>query len=203
MKRVERFKKGQRWDKSPTRENLNRLVDQGNTSAKLRGDAFIGVNRTEGVGTSVFLHLQQLLARIPHPGPKLVKVYQSGGAAGDYNTTCTWTYEVRDPDGVTVLGDTDTTPVAPQKARIPTCIYTKAPDDSYGLAVWDGETFILLEAYGEYPTLAEATVVEDVNYSAVSHKLEYDWRKSRVLAADTLDNDGDADNLVTTSVACP
>lgn len=74
MRPVRKFKSGQRWDKSPTRENLNHMVEQGNTSANMRGDEFIGVNRTEGVGVSVFLHLQQLLARIPKPGIKFAKL---------------------------------------------------------------------------------------------------------------------------------
>lgn len=133
----------------------------------------------------------------------VVKVYQSGGAAGSYAANCSWTYEVRGLDGTKVLGDTDTTPISPQKARLPTCVYTKAPNDSYGLAFWDDTTLVLLEAYGEYAALVATQIIEDVNYNTTTHKLEYNWRNAYVLSRDTLDDDGDADNLVTTAAACP
>ncbi len=69
----------------------------------------------------------------------IVKVQQDGGVAGDDATNCTFTYEVFD-----LTGDSLEAGVEPQMARYPLCTYTKAPDDSYGLAAYNEDDELLL-----------------------------------------------------------
>ena len=76
-----------------------------------------------------------------------VKVTKDGGVAGDDATDCTWTYTVKD-----LFGNTLGTAVAPERARYSHVAYTYAPNDSYGLACYDGETLKLLVCFGEIET---------------------------------------------------
>ena len=74
------------------------------------------------------------------------KVGKDGGSAGDEDNTCTFTYTVK-----TLTGDELGTEISPQKKRVEKCIYNQPGNDSYGLACYDGETLVLLEAFEEYP----------------------------------------------------
>jgi len=76
-----------------------------------------------------------------------VKVTKDGGYAGAPDpggSNCSWTYTVKD-----LYGNSLGTTVAPQRARYTKTIYTQAPDNSYGLAAYDGETLKLLVCFSE------------------------------------------------------
>lgn len=51
------------------------------------------------------------------------------------------------------------------------------------MAAWVDGTFILLEAYGEYPTTETKKVTKEVEYDSGNHEIEYDHWTLRVLAA--------------------
>jgi len=115
--------------------------------------------------------------------PFLVKVYQRGGNAGGAGAVCSFTYEVREVDGETVLDDTDTTPIEPQQERIPNVEYSAAPDGTYGLATWMNGDLLLLSVYREYPDTQIVSYVTDVEYDSVNHKFTKDKTDVYSLAA--------------------
>ncbi len=62
-----------------------------------------------------------------------VFVFNDGGAAGDDTTDCTFTYEIRSIDNVTLA-----TGLTPRQKRLPKLTYIAAPDFSIGYAAWGG-----------------------------------------------------------------
>ncbi len=94
------------------------------------------------------------LATFAGGGISVVKVYQDGGTAGSSSATCDYTYTIKDMDGTTLA-----TSLLPSKARLPTCKYTKAPDNSYGLAA-NISGWVLLDALAEHAN----TVVDEVTF---------------------------------------
>lgn len=82
-------------------------------------------------------------------GTFLVKVVKDGGSAGDATTAATWTYTVKDVEGDTLGED-----LTLQGGRAAGLI-AYAPDNSYGLAAYDGTTLVLLEVYRELPDTGE------------------------------------------------
>jgi len=74
----------------------------------------------------------------------LVRVTEDG--TGVDGPPSTWKYNVKD-----LSGNTLDTGVTPEKARMATSKYTKAGANTYGIAGYNGDTLILLEAFEEVP----------------------------------------------------
>ena len=62
-----------------------------------------------------------------------VFVFNDGGDAGDSTTDCTFTYEIRSIDNVTLA-----TAKTPRQKRYPKTTYIAAPDFSIGYSAWGG-----------------------------------------------------------------
>jgi len=73
------------------------------------------------------------------------KVFQNGGVAGDDATNCTFTYDMRLLDGVTVIA----TAQGVEYARYPLCTYTAADENTYGSFLYDGANIKLLDVVDE------------------------------------------------------
>lgn len=82
--------------------------------------------------------------------PFLVMVKKVSGVAGDSTTDCTWAYDIFHP-GEGVAGTAIATALTPYKPRYPKTTYTAASNDTYGLAMFTGTAYLLLEVYKEYP----------------------------------------------------
>jgi hypothetical protein len=105
-----------------------------------------------------------------------VLVTKTGGVAGDYSTTCSWVYTVKDLRN-NELG----TGVSPKTKRIPTCAYNAPSDNSPGLAYWDDSaTLQLYHVAEEFPTTDTFDVPVSITVSGTT--ITFVTRKVRVLA---------------------
>jgi len=76
-----------------------------------------------------------------------VTVTEEGGAAGDADNDCAFTYTV-----TSLAGDELGTAKTPEKPRYDKCMYVQPTADSPGLAYWDSDNVIhLYEALEEIP----------------------------------------------------
>ena len=142
---IERFQGGNQ----SARDKLNRLVDEHNALAALRGDEqFIVVRKGPG-GTTVSLNIANVLARMPRPplGFFPVTVKKDGGSAGGKTSPCTFTYTVMDTLGNVMAknasGD-DATGMTPEfNMRGTRGLMVAAADNSHAMAFYDGTDLVL------------------------------------------------------------
>jgi hypothetical protein len=144
---IETFSPGDRWANS--REKLNSLVAELVRVGALRGDGIIAVDAGPG-GATIRLSVEALLPRIPKTGLFPVLVTQTGGAAGDATTQCSFVYDV-----TLVTGDPFGEGMAPVKPRPEFGKMVAPATDSYGLAFVDESAGgpVLWDA-GEVPAVA-------------------------------------------------
>ena len=129
------------------RDKLNRLVENVNALAAMRGDeVFITVRRGPG-GSTIALNIDAVMARVPKValggggGFFAVKVEMDGGINGTQSTAATYTYTVRHLEG-DLLG----TLIPMSKPRDPGSVTYQAGAGGYGIAFYDDGVLVLWDA---------------------------------------------------------